>query len=452
MRHVPIPRTVRRFAGVFHSAGYRLYIVGGAVRNFYAGLPIKDYDFATDADPHAVTTLFRRTVPTGIEHGTVTVIYSGESFEVTTFRTEAGYSDSRHPDAVRFTGSLEEDLARRDFTVNALAVDTATGELTDLFHGMEDLRRGIIRAIGSPQERFQEDSLRMLRAFRFSALLSFTIEERTLEAVRMLSGKIAGVSAERVQEELNGILAVPAPSKTLIQMHRAGLLKEILPELADCTGTGSKGPNEIDTFTHLCLSCDGAPRDNPAVRWAALLHDIGKPETENRDEAGLISYHGHDSLSADMADRILRRLKFSNQFRTRCVHLIRMHMFSYTPEWSDAAVRRFINRVGETYIDDLMLLKRADFYGSCGVPLKSGSLLDELSARVQQQISSSEALTLSDLAVNGHMLINAGIPQGPAVGTLLNLLLEAVLEDPKLNSTDTLLEMARRMSVRHHLL
>jgi len=451
MKTFKLPERIKKFANIFHINSFELYVVGGAVRDFFAGKTVKDYDFATNASPEQVTALFQHTIPTGIEHGTVTIMFRGESFEVTTFRTEGDYTNSRHPDKVNFIGSIADDLMRRDFTINALAVNTLTGELLDNHQGLSDLKNKIIRAIGTPATRFNEDNLRMLRAFRFSAVLGFSIEEKTIAAIESCSSEIVHVSFERIQEELNKILAAPYPSKTLFAMETSGLLQYLLPELTACKGVGSKGSDNMDSFQHLCRSCDGAPQSNALVRWAALLHDVGKPHTEKYDsEREKIIFHGHDILSADITDKILRRLKFSNQFRKEVIHLISHHMFNYTHEWSNAAVRRFINRVGIHFIHNLILLREADFYGSSGKKL-SKTILSELIDRVNYILLNNAAIQISDLAVNGKSLMESGIKEGPAIGTILGLLLESVIDDPKLNNSQNLLKIANEMYKMYHL-
>jgi tRNA nucleotidyltransferase (CCA-adding enzyme) len=449
MKTFKLPERIKKFANVFHNHSFELYVVGGAVRDFYAGKSVKDYDFATNAVPDQVIALFSHTIPTGIEHGTVTVMFNGEGFEVTTFRSEGSYTNSRHPDEVNFIGSIADDLMRRDFTINALAVNTLTGELLDNHQGLSDLKNKTIRAIGNPEARFNEDSLRMLRAFRFSAVLGFSIEEKTILAIKSCNSEISQISFERIQEELNKILTVPSPSKTLLDMERQGLLQYLLPELTDCKGVGSKGIDNIDTFQHLCRSCDGAPRSNALVRWAALLHDIGKPDTEKFDKDKTIFY-GHDTLSAEMADKILRRLKFSNQFRKEVIHLIRNHMFNYTQEWSDAAVRRFISRIGTPSIHNLILLREADHYGAT-VEVRPKPILSELIDRVDSFLVNNTATKISDLAINGKDLMESGIKEGPVIGTILKLLLESVIDDPKLNRINILLKIANKMYSGYHL-
>jgi len=451
MKTFKLPEKIKKFANVFHNHSFELYVVGGAVRDFYAGKSVKDYDFATNASPDQVISLFHHTIPTGIEHGTVTVMFKGEGFEVTTFRSEGNYTNSRHPDEVNFIGSIDDDLMRRDFTINALAVNTLTGELLDNHQGLYDLKNKTIRAIGIPKARFEEDSLRMLRAFRFSSVLGFSIEEKTIAAIETCSSEIKHVSFERIQEELNKILTAAYPSTTLISMEERGLLNYILPELTNCIGVGSKGITNIDTFHHLCLTCDGVPQSNALVRWAALLHDVGKPDTKKFDiERDKIIFHGHDTLSAEIADKILRRLKFSNSFRKDVVHLIRHHMFNYTQEWSDAAVRRFISRVGSNSIHNLILLREADIYGATGVKLQK-PIFSHLILRANSILKNNEAIQISDLDLNGKDLMESGIKKGPVIGTILKLLLESVIDDPKLNKRETLLKIADEMYKKYHL-
>jgi putative nucleotidyltransferase with HDIG domain len=443
VRKFPLTKTIREFSSVFHQAHFRLYVVGGAVRDYLLGKPVGDFDFTTDASPDDVTGLFRSVIPTGIEHGTVTVLFHGEPFEVTTFRTETGYTDSRHPDSVTFVAELEEDLSRRDFTVNALAADTANGNIIDLHDGIVDLKNRVMRAIGDPRKRFGEDSLRILRGYRFLSTLQGTFEDQTLEAARELAGTITGVSPERIKDELEKILASSKPSLSLFPMHEHGLLAYILPELTECVGVGQKGSHAFDVLTHSILCCDGAPQENRIVRWAALLHDIGKPEAKQTDSQGQTIFHRHEMISAQKADALLRRLKFSNHDRKRITHLIAHHMFHYTRQWSDAAVRRFISRVGLEYVDDLVALRYADAYAVEGKPPKA-DIASELLDHIKRVLASEHAFTIKDLAVNGNDLIESGIPKGKTIGIILDQLLETVLDDPAMNKKKRLLEVARR--------
>ncbi|MGM0431244.1 MAG: CCA tRNA nucleotidyltransferase [Spirochaetota bacterium] len=444
MKRFPLPKKIKHFASLFHQHGYELYVVGGSVRDYLLGIPVTDYDFCSDARPEEVKALFRSVIPTGIEHGTVTVLFEGEQFEVTTFRTEAGYSDSRHPDEVAYVSSLAEDLSRRDFTINALAADTATGEIVDLHEGWKDLQSRRIRAIGEPRERFTEDSLRILRGYRFLSSLECTFEAETREAARELAPAITKVSGERIRDELEKIIAAKKPSLAFFPMYHDGVLAHILPELTDCAGVGQKGSQGLDVTTHSILACDGAPRDNRRVRWAALLHDIGKSQTEHTTETGDIAFHRHEFVSAQLAEKALSRLKFSNRDKHHIVHLITHHMFNYTPEWSDAAVRRFIARVGSEYVQDLVQLRFADAYGTEGRspdPRIMNAFIDRVSAVLQQE----HVLTIQDLAVNGNDLMAAGIPQGREIGVVLSELLETVLDDPTQNTKEQLLRIAKEI-------
>jgi len=442
VKQIKIPKIVKDFSSFFTRRGYQLYLVGGAVRNHFLGLPEGDYDFATDAEPDVTTRIFRRVIPTGIDHGTVTVLFKGHRFEVTTFRTESEYSDFRHPDAVQFARSIEEDLSRRDFTVNALAVDVESGRLTDLFSGMNDLKNGIIRAVGNPQERFREDALRMLRACRFCAQLEFKLEDQTFTAISELHKLMRTISAERIRDELEKILASRKPSAGLLLLKNTGLLQEVLPEMLPCLGAEQKGSHRYDVFHHLVYSCDGAPPDRPAVRWAALLHDIGKPQTAEIDkESGVVMFIGHEKVSAEIADAVMQRLKFPVRRKNYIVQLIRNHMFNYSSEWSDAAVRRFIRRVGTDALDDLFSLRHADQYGTFGYFPKTDE--GEFRNRIKSILEEKHATSLKDLSVNGYDLMKElELPGGRMIGVILNELLETVINDPNMNEKEKLLNLA----------
>ncbi|HUX13416.1 MAG TPA: CCA tRNA nucleotidyltransferase [Spirochaetia bacterium] len=447
------PRALRAFARVFHEAGYQCFLVGGALRNIAMGSAPSDWDIATDATPDQVSGLFRRVIPTGAKHGTVTVLFKDEKIEVTTFRTEAGYSDSRHPDSVAFSRSIHEDLKRRDFTMNGMALDLASGEFVDPHNGLQDIQRRTIRAIGDPTERFSEDALRVLRALRFAAQLDFEIEEPTFNAIQKSKDGLIAVSAERIRDELIRILQSPIPSRGLLPAEKTGVLELILPELHACAGVEQADPPAavlarvsefpyFDVLHHSLLACDGAPAEVLEVRMAALLHDIGKAPTFARDAEGVISFHHHEELSAQMAEAILARLRFPTVFVKTVCRLIRNHMFHYEPEWSDAAVRRFIARSGADLLPYLYLLRRADTFGKTGRATPD-SRLDELERRVNTVAEADDALSIADLAVNGNDLAGVGIPKGPMMGVVLSFLLETVLDDPTENTREKLLNLAR---------
>ncbi len=414
------------------------------MRDHLLGNESSDHDFATDATPEEVIALFNHVIPTGILHGTVTVIFRGEHFEVTTFRTESGYADNRHPDSIEFVSDLSEDLSRRDFTINALAVDTRDGSIIDEHAGLDDLKNRILRAIGSPVLRFTEDSLRILRGYRFSTVLEFTFDTATRQAAKSLGYTISNISVERIRDELNKMLSANRPSIGLVAMKEDGFLKYILPELTMGFDIAQKGIHKFDVCMHNIYSCDGAPKENLIVRWAALLHDVGKPESLSIDDNGLPTFYHHERISASLADTILQRLKFPNNERNRINHLITHHMFHYTPEWTDAAIRRFISKVGIDYLDDLFLLRFADSYGASGKP-SNDRLLLEFIERINTILEEESALSIRDLAITGKDLISSGIPQGPFIGHILKELLETVLDDPSNNTKERLIIISKRL-------
>ncbi|MBO7094605.1 MAG: HDIG domain-containing protein [Spirochaetia bacterium] len=437
------PSVIREFASVFFHAGYEVYLVGGAVRNLKRGLPPDDYDFTTNATPQQVITLFRKVIPTGIEHGTVTVLFKGSSFEVTTYRMDGKYSNFRHPDSITYCTDIYEDLKRRDFTINAMAIDVRNDSLIDVHGGMEDLKKGIVRAIGNPNERFAEDGLRILRACRFAAQLDFQIEPVTLQGMINNKDHLENISKERIRDELLKTMTADHPSTAFLYMQKTEILEYVLPELLEGVGIEQRDRHQFDVFHHSLYSCDFIEKD-PVLRMAALLHDIGKPRCfKVRD--GINTFYGHENVGAEMAHEILRRLKFSKADENRICHLIQNHMFHYTEEWSDGAVRRFIARVGIENLSDLFKLRFADRAGAAGD--KSFACTPEdiaLSRRVDAIVKETPALKLGDLAVNGQMLLKeAGIPKGPAMGLVLNYLLEAVMDDPAMNTKEQLLNLGK---------
>ena len=446
MRFNPDP-ILKEFAEVFTKNGYTLYLVGGAVRDFLLGKENHDYDFTTDAEPQDVKRMFRRTIDTGIKHGTVTVIFQKRHFEVTTFRTEGDYHDSRHPDSVTFVKSLEEDLKRRDFTINAMAVSLPDGKVIDLHDGKKDLRKRLIRAIGDPEERFEEDALRMMRACRFSSQLGFTIEKETLLAMGRLAHTIQKVSAERIKEELFRLIDGKEPRKGLEAMRITGLMDEILPELSRTYGFRQGGMHKEDLYEHLVLALEAAEehRYPISVKLAALFHDIGKVTTRADGDNREYTFYGHDRESAKMVDRIFRRLKTSNEERECVEHLVENHMFSYSPDWTDSAVRRFIRRVGIDSINPLFQLRVADILATTGHRADPTMLL-AFSDRINAELDKENALSLKDLKIDGKRLIGLGIAKGPIIGKILNALLEEVIEDPGLNNGEYLEKRAISLS------
>lgn len=446
-----VPRVVKRFARPFAASGFQCWLVGGAVRDLFIRRSGGDYDLATDARPEQVRALYRHAIPTGVQHGTVTVPYSGRHIEVTTFRSESDYRDGRRPALVSFTSSIEEDLSRRDFTINGIAMEVPGGRIVDPFGGRADLERRLIRAIGDAAQRFAEDGLRPLRACRFAAQLGFQVDGPTRDAIRPSLSTVQRVSAERIRGEIEAILLAPRPSAGLSLLQETGLLDLLLPELQRCVGVEQRQPPgrpagapEFDVFTHSLAACDASEPDLE-LRWAGLLHDIGKATTLVRAADGSLSFHHHDRESARMAHEILERLRSPHSLRDGVSHLVAHHMFNFDEQWSDAAVRRFVARVGRDRIDKLLALRRADQLGRYGEEHRArpSPRLVALAQRVSAVMERREAVTVRDLAVNGNdLMTHLKLAPGPIVGILLRQLLEAVLEDPALNEHDRLLTIA----------
>lgn len=464
MKKIKIPFVLQKLNSVFEENGYEAYLVGGAVRDVLMGKNPSDYDVATNAEPQEVTRIFKKVIPTGIAHGTVTVHFMKNEIEVTTFRTESDYSDGRHPDNVAFTRNLNEDLSRRDFTMNAIAASLKDGKITDPYNGQKDIKNKIIRTVGNPYERFLEDGLRPIRAIRFSAKLNFKIESETLKSISApeIIEKTKTISLERFRDELLKLMQAEKPSEGLKIMEKTGILGIFMPELMPCRGciqTDFRGFHEFDVLDHLFYSCDGAPKEKINVRLAALLHDIGKPvakKTVPTPQGETVTFYRHEQYSAEIARKLLFRLKFSNAEIDNICHLIENHMFNYEPQWKDSAVRRFLVKVKAENVEDLFDLRLADIYGMRNTPVRlhdsqTAKLLLEFKERIEKEQQKKSALSLKSLAVNGKDLMEAGIPSGKELGTILNELFETVLEDPAQNEKDTLMAIAKKIYENRNL-
>lgn len=439
-----MPRDLKQLASRFESKGFQCYLVGGAIRNLLLGHKVKDFDIATDALPQQVNQLFQRVIPTGIQHGTVTVLFKTHHFEVTTFRVDGEYTDHRRPDKVDFSPSLFEDLKRRDFTINSLAYDINTHILHDPFNGKEDLKKKIIRAIGNPVDRFKEDALRTLRACRFACVLGFRIEDDTFQGIIQTAHLIKNISQERIRDELTKILETRIPSIGLELLRTTGLMRHILPELEACKDVEQPAMHCFDVYYHSLYACDAAPLTNLTVRLAALFHDIGKPHSITRNTNSDLRFYNHEKKSKQLTFRILKRLKFPNLIIESTCHLILQHMWSYDESWSDAAVRRFIRRIGPAHIDDLFALRKADQIGMCNHPIASYNLA-QLQARIEAILRASAVISIKDLCINGHDIMRElAISQSVYVGRILDYLLECVIDDPTLNTRNRLLDIAKR--------
>jgi tRNA nucleotidyltransferase (CCA-adding enzyme) len=440
---IKLPKDLKEFAAHFKKKGFQCFLVGGAIRNILLKQKVKDFDIATDAPPAKMQKLFKKVIPTGIQHGTVTVLYKTHQFEVTTFRTDGEYKDYRRPIKIEFAPSIYDDLKRRDFTINALAYDLHKTTLLDPYNGRIDLKNKIIRAIGNPEERFQEDALRTLRACRFACVLNFVIEDTTLEGISKTAPLINHISKERIRDELLKILETPIPSHGLELLRNTNLLPHILPELMACLNVKQPDMHCFDVYYHSLYSCDAAPASNLIVRLAALFHDLGKPDSITSNEKGELRFFGHEKKSQTLARQILKRLKFPNSVIKAACHLILHHMFNYDESWTDAAVRRFIHRVGLEYIDDLIALRKADQTGICNRPVSLEYLMD-FKERIED-ISKAEAVfSVNNLCIDGNDIMKQlSIPEGFYVGKILNYLLECVLDDPALNTRESLLRIAK---------
>lgn len=441
-----VPRDVLAIVARLAAAGHRAWIVGGCVRDALLGRPVADWDIATDARPETLVQLFPRAIPTGLQHGTVTVVMHGAHYEVTTLRGEGAYSDGRRPDEVRFVDDITKDLARRDFTINAIAVDPASGAIVDPFGGQRDLAARTIRAVGEPRERFSEDGLRVLRAARFAATLEFELDPATYAAIAPTLGTFAKVSAERVRDEWLKTMTARQPSRAFEIMRESGMLAITCPELLEGVGMEQNKWHSFTVWRH-GMACMDACVGDPVLRIAALLHDVGKPRTRAfSDKTKDWTFYEHDRVGAEIADPICHRLKFSNDERARIVALVRHHLFHYD-RWSDAAVRRWIRRVGKDRIEDLFRLNEADLRGKA--PAIEQEVLDPLGAmkaHVARILAAGDALSTRDLAVDGNdVMRELGLAPGPRVGAILNALLEEVTAEPSRNERQTLLELAREL-------
>ena len=442
-----IARPVLDICKELRNAGERAWVVGGCVRDTLRGQRVNDWDVATTARPEKVQKVFRKVIPTGIEHGTVTVLWKGAAYELTTLRGEGVYSDGRRPDSVVFVEDIDRDLARRDFTVNAIAYDPVDGHVADPFGGLSDMRDEILRAVGEPSERFQEDGLRILRGARFVATLGFELEAETEAAFRGALDTFRKVSPERVREEWLKAMKARTPSRAFEVMRRTGILEVTYPELLEQVGCEQNQWHAYDVWGHTMRVLDESAPD-PVERIAALLHDIAKPRTRAMsDKTGDWTFYHHEKVGADMAERWLRDYRFSNQERELVVGLIRHHLICYTSEWTDAAVRRFIKRVGAQSVEPLLRLGEADALGKGRNVEEELAALKELRGRIDTAIEEGNALTTQDLAIGGRDVIeHLEGGAGPIVGEILRTLLERVIDDPALNTRDKLMPMVEELA------
>lgn len=441
MIQIQIPEKVNTIIATLAAAGQEAYAVGGCVRDAVLKREPADWDITTSASPMEVKSLFKKTIDTGLQHGTVTVMLGQEGFEVTTYRVDGLYEDCRHPKEVQFTKSLLEDLKRRDFTINAMAYNETDG-LVDAFDGIGDLKKGVIRCVGEAKERFTEDALRMLRAVRFSAQLGFTLEPKTKAAIMALCENLNKVSAERIQAELVKLLISPYPEK-LLEAWECGITRVILPEFDACMACEQNNPHHCYSVgEHTIHALQGVEADK-VLRLTMLFHDFGKPEVKTTDADGIDHFHRHQLVSAKMAEMVLRRLKFDNETIRQVTKLVSCH--DDHPPLTPAGVRRAVNRIGEDLFPLYLKVQRADILAqACKTQEAKLRDLEEVEHLFLKILEEKDCFTLKQLAVSGKDLIAAGIPAGPGLGAVLDHLLELVIEEPKRNDKEWLLQEALR--------
>ncbi len=442
---IKMPGKVNKIIGVLQEAGFEAYAVGGCIRDSLLGRTPNDWDITTSAKPMEVKALFSHTIDTGIQHGTVTILLDREGFEVTTYRIDGEYEDGRHPKEVSFTGSLEEDLKRRDFTINALAYNETAG-LIDIFEGQRDLKDGIIRCVGNAEERFTEDALRMLRAIRFSAQLGYRIEENTLAAIHKLAGNLEKISAERIQTELLKLMVSPHPDY-LRTAYECGVTKVFFPEFDLAMETPQNHPHHCyNVGEHILHSLIEVPADK-VLRLTMLLHDIAKPQCLTVDEKGITHFYGHEEMGAEMSRVILRRLRMDNDTTDKVCRLVRFHDYGNGVAPDRRIVRRAVNKIGEDLFDDFILVKKADLLAqSMYLREEKLSNLAAWDACYREIREAEECVSLRTLAVNGRDLIAAGLQPGRELGDILKQLLDEVLETPEKNEKDYLVSRAKELS------
>ncbi len=435
---IKIPIKVKKIIERFKDEKAQIFIIGGAVRDLMIGREVKDWDFTSNLTPEEIKKIFPKNSFYNNNFGTVSIVDKDDIFEVTTFRTERGYSDSRHPDEIKWGKNLEEDLERRDFTINAMAIDLNNDEIKiiDLYQGQEDLACKKIRTVGNPDDRFSEDALRMMRAIRIAAQIGFLIEDKTFESIQKNSKLIQKIAGERIRDELFKILLSPVASHGVLLLKNSGILEEIIPELEAGYGMTQKGHHIDDVWTHNLKTLDNCDSKNPITKLAALLHDVGKPKAM-KGEGEQRTFHNHEIIGSRMAVEIGKRLRLSKKELELLFKLVRWHMFSVAEIQTDKAVRRFIKNVTPEYIDEMISLRRADRLGS-GAKESSWrwELFKERIVEVQKQ-----PFSVKDLKVNGEDVMRVlEIKASKKVGDVLNSLFKEVEEKVELNEREILLK------------
>lgn len=437
---IKLPKQVSYIIGELEKHGFEAYAVGGCVRDSILGRTPDDWDITTSAKPQQVKEIFQRTIDTGIEHGTVTVMIEKTGYEVTTYRIDGEYEDSRHPKEVVFTSNLVEDLKRRDFTINAMAYSETAG-LVDVFDGIGDINRKMIRCVGEAKERFCEDALRILRAVRFAAQLKFQIEEETQEAIRELANNLQNISAERIQTELVKLLVSEEPER-IREAYELGITKVILPEFDAMMTCTQENIHHMYTVGEHTIQALKKIENCKVLRLAVLLHDVGKVETKIIDEEGVAHFYGHAAKSAEIARSILRRLKFDNDTIGKVKKLIELH--DHRPDLKKSSVRKLAVKSGTDLFEDLIKVKKADTLAQSEYKREEKLIyLDSILQLYKEIIRDNECIKLKDMELNGKDLLALGIPQGKMVGKILGDLFELVIEEPEKNKKEFLMDYVK---------
>lgn len=433
-----IPSDAAYILDLLEHNGYEAFIVGGCVRDSIINRNPQDWDIASSAKPHEVKNIFERTIDTGLKHGTVTVLLNSHAYEITTYRIEGKYINNRQPESVEFTDSIETDLSRRDFTINAMAYNPNKG-LIDPFGGIDDINAKQIKAVGDPEHRFEEDALRILRALRFSAQLNYCIEDKTLQAIEKQCHLLNNISGERIREELNKILL--SNPMTFQLMHELGILQQIIPELDICFDTEQRHPYHIYNVGMHSLHAANNIKSNSILRWIMLLHDIGKPIVHSTDSKGIDHFNMHQKLSVEKAELVLNRLRFDNASITKIKKLIMEHDRQIGD--NEKSVRKAIAAIGVDLFEDWIQVRLADISAqNPDKALERITKLNTVRASYDKIIAEKQCLSLKDLSLDGKDLLDIGFPQGKNLGEVLQKLLDAVLEQPELNKRGKLLELA----------
>ena len=448
--NLELPLEIAEIFNKLEDKKFKVFAVGGSVRDMLLGKKAIDWDLTTDAKPEEIVELFKDSPVSSPfydnKFGTVGIPIESGVVEVTTMRKEGDYHDHRHPVEVSWTDKIEEDLGRRDFTINALAMDR-NGNITDPFGGLLDLQKGILKAVNNPDKRFQEDALRLLRAIRFSTQLNFEIEPDTFEAIKKNSHLISAIAHERVRDELFKLLGSDHAYEGVITLKDTGLLKEILPELTDCFGIVQQGPKHdriYDIGEHSLLALKFTPSQDPLVKFAALLHDVGKSDTFATDEKGNVTFYNHEIAGARKVSQIAKRFNLSRKQTDKLYRLVRYHMFTVDEHQTDSAIRRFIKNVGLENLEDIFALRIGDRLGG-GTPTKTSWRMEKFQDRIAEVMT--KPFSITDLKVSGHDVMETlGIPAGRKIGKILQKLFEEVSEDSTKNEREYLLARVRDLN------